>query len=541
MRERGTTILDWLDALVPGSFPGRPASWRVIQTHISVVIVTPTHAFKLKKPVRLPILDYTTVGLRLHQCSEEVRLNRRLCPKVYEGTCAVLARPDGKVVFDWLGWAAASDPEFADGTEHVVDHAVVMQVLPADRMLDVLLEHGAVTAADLAAVGAQLAHFHATCRSDDEVRRAGSPSRLAELAAANFRELRAMEGHGMPPDLLDALAQRTGRDFQAMLPLMVQRMAAGRVRECHGDVHARNVCMTTPPAIYDCIEFSLALRAMDTAAETAFLAMDLRYRGSPHLVGPFLEAHAETSGDREQFALMPVLVAYRAMVRAKVALLAAADPGIGASDRSSARRSALRHLHLAAAAAVEGTGRTWLVLCGPPASGKSSLAAELAERTGWTHLATDVVRKQLAGLAGTARGGAEHYTEDFTRKTYGELLARAALATSTVVLLDGNFPTVALRAMAAAAARPCGATVVVLHVDVDEATALHRATERAARGASVSDADAAVTARRRAQFVRPARDEGLEVLDLDGAQPATALADHVLAQLLRAGTFQPPQ
>lgn len=541
MRDRGTTILDWLDALVPASFPGRPAAWRVIQTHISVVILTPTHAFKLKKPVRLPILDYSTVGLRLHQCTEEVRLNRRLCPQVYEGTCAVLARPDGKVVFDWQGWAAASDPEFADGTEHVVDHAVVMQVLPADRMLDVLLEHGAVSAADLAAVGTRLAHFHATCRNDDEVRRAGSPSRLAELAAANFRELQAMEGHGMPVELLEALAQRTGRDFQAMLPLMVRRMAEGRVRECHGDVHARNVCMTTPPAIYDCIEFSLALRAMDTAAETAFLAMDLRHRGSPHLVAPFLEAHAAVSGDRGQFALMPVLVAYRAMVRAKVALLAAADAGIGASDRSSARRSALRHLHLAAAAAIEGGTRTWLVMCGPPASGKSTLAAELAERSGWTHLATDVVRKELAGLHGTERGSAEHYTSAFTERTYGELLARATAAEGTVVLLDGNFPTVALRAMAAAAARRCGATLVVLHVGVDEATALQRAAARAAGGASVSDADAAVTARRRAQFVRPTAGEGNEIVELDGAQHTTVLADHVLAQLLRAGTFQPPQ
>jgi predicted kinase len=181
------------------------------------------------------------------------------------------------------------------------------------------------------------------------------------------------------------------------------------------------------------------------------------------------------------------------------------------------------------------------VLCGPPASGKSSLAAELAERSGWAHFATDVVRKELAGLPGTARGSEEHYTSAFTEKTYGELLARAAAAPGTVVLLDGNFPTVALRAMAAAAARRCGATLIVLHVGVDEATALRRAAARAATGTSVSDADAAVTARRRAQFVQPTRDEGVEVLGLDGARPTTELADHVLAQLLRAGTFQPPQ
>lgn len=538
MRERGATILDWLHALVPASLPGAPASWRVVQTHISVVVITPTHAFKLKKPVRLPVLDYSTVGIRLHHCMEEVRLNRRLCPDVYQGTCAVLANADGKVVFDWLGWAASSDATFADGTEHVVDHAVVMQVLPADRMLDVLLEHGAVTAADMAAVGDRLARFHDECRADEQVRRAGAPSRLAALAAANFRELAAMGDHGMPGILLDALQERTGCDFVAMLPTMVQRMAQGRVRECHGDVHARNVCMTDPVAVYDCIEFSLDLRAMDTAAETAFLAMDLRYRGAPHLVQPFLDAHAAVSGDHGQFGLMPVLVAYRAMVRAKVAALAAADVGIGAQDRASARRSALRHLHLAAAAAVEGGGHQWVVLCGPPASGKSTLAAELAERCGWPHHATDAVRKDLAGLGPTERGAAQHYTEAFTGRTYAELLDRAGAEQGPVVLLDGNFPTVELRHVAATAARTRGARLLVVHLDVDETTALRRAAARAASGTSVSDADAAIAAQRRAAFVPPGAAEGHAVVRLDGTRPAGVNADELLAHLLRTGSFQ---
>jgi predicted kinase len=264
--------------------------------------------------------------------------------------------------------------------------------------------------------------------------------------------------------------------------------------------------------------------------------MDLRYRGASDLARVFVRTYAEARGDRELPALLPVLCNYRAMVRAKVAMLAAAERELPAADRDGARQSAWRHLMLAAAYAAEERGPRWIVVCGPPASGKSRLCAELAGAAHWPQLATDRVRKELAGVDPTARARAEHYTAEFSQRTYAELLARAAMLTrrgERVVLLDGNFPTPAHRTAAVAAARTAGAEVLTVHVDVDVDTAVARAAARAHDPANVSDADAAVTAARRARFVAPAANEVPRLLRVDGARPPRDHVPVVLLELLR--------
>ncbi|MBL8738926.1 MAG: AAA family ATPase, partial [Planctomycetes bacterium] len=207
-----------------------------------------------------------------------------------------------------------------------------------------------------------------------------------------------------------------------------------------------------------------------------------------------------------------------------------------AADRAGARGSAHRHLELAAALQFEANGPHWLVLCGPPASGKSSLANALHELAGWPHVATDVVRKQLAGLDPHEPARPEHYSEAFSRRTYAALHERAAAATAAgakVVLLDGNFPTPAHRAAVAAAARSSGAAPTFVHVAVDPATAATRAAARRRDPANVSDADPAVTAARHASFVPPLPAEGHAVLAVDGRRPVAAILPDLLADCLR--------
>jgi predicted kinase len=227
------------------------------------------------------------------------------------------------------------------------------------------------------------------------------------------------------------------------------------------------------------------------------------------------------------------------MVRAKVGTLAARDPALPDGDRRGARTSARNHVLLAAIAAAEGDGPRWLLLCGPPASGKSALAARLAAASGWPHLATDAVRKELAGVQPTARARTEHYSAAFSDRTYRELLARAQGATAggePGVLLDGNFPTAARRAQAMAAARSVGAVLLCLHVQVDAATARQRASARTGDPAAISDADASVAERLRAAFEPPSAAEGTSVLDLDGTRPIDELLEQVLVRLLVPGT-----
>jgi hypothetical protein len=290
--------------------------------------------------------------------------------------------------------------------------------------------------------------------------------------------------------------------------------------------------MTEPPTVYDCLEFAPAYRCGDVATENAFLAMDLRYRGAPELADVYLRTYAAATGDHEQQGLLPPLVCYRAMVRAKIAALAAAAPELPAADRAGARGSARAHLHLAAASAIEAHAPLWLVLCGPPASGKSALAAGLARDSGWPVLATDVVRKELAGLPPTTPARAEHYSAEFSDRTYRALCARAAANPSPVVLLDGNFPEPARRAEVAIAARARGARVLLLHVAVDAAIARTRIAARASDPAAVSDAGPAEFAALWARFRPPTAAEGAPLLQLDGASAPAALADAAFALLL---------
>jgi aminoglycoside phosphotransferase family enzyme/predicted kinase len=520
-------VLDWLEALRdPACYPHQAHDLEVLQTHISVVCLAGDFAYKLKKPVALPFLDCREPARREFYCREEVRLNRRLCPWVYLDVVPLLRTGRG------VRFGAAGERGDAP-VDAPIDWAVRMTRLPQARMLDVLLRQRAATAGEIERLAHTVAAFHAGAERSASVSATGSPEKLAALARANFTELAAIPGHGLDEALLAALAAQTGRDFEALLPALCARAGRGLVVDGHGDLHARNICMTDPPAVYDCVEFAPAFRCGDVATENAFLAMDLRYRGAPELAAVYLQAYADATGDREQQALLPPLVRYRALVRAKVAALAAAERELPAADRDGARGSARAHLRLAAATAIEAKAPLWLVLCGPPASGKSALATALARGSGWPVFATDVVRKELAGLPPTARAGAAHYTAAFSDRTYREVFARAAASVAPVAILDGNFADAARRAEARAAAQAHGRSLHVLHVAVDEVTARARVAARARDPAAVSDAGPAEFAALWARFAPPTAAEGIAFDRVDGALAPEALADAAFARLLQ--------
>lgn len=509
----------------PACYPDAPATVQILQTHLSVVCLAGDLVYKLKKAVHLPFVDFSTLAVRRATCREEVRLNRRLCPDTYLG-CASLRRRSGALRF-----AATGDDEGEDD----LDVAVVMRRLPAERMLDVLVRERAVGADEIEGLARHVAAFHARADRGPTVLAAGDPARLAGFAAANFRELRTIVDHGLPVALLDKLEAATTRRFSALLAVLRARAARGLVVDGHGDLHARNVCMTVPPTVYDCIEFEPAFRCGDVATDNAFLAMDLRYRGAPNLAAAYTRAYVAASGDLQQPTVLPDLVAYRAMVRAKVAAFAAAQPELDAVDRAAARQSALRHLMLAAAVLAETAGPAWLVVCGPPASGKSRLCTTLAEVAQWPRIATDIVRKELAGIRPTERGPASIYTPDFTRRTYEAVRTRARTATvegARVVTLDGNFPVPELRAAAAEAARDAGAGILIVHVDVAADVAARRAEARARDPSSVSDAGPEQLKALRERFVAPTSAEGSPMIRVDGGGHVDDAVARVLTTLL---------
>lgn len=511
----------------PACYPNAPRAVTIVQTHISIVCLADELVFKLKKPVRLPFLDFSTLERRRTVCRDEVRLNRRLCPDVYLGTAA-LRRAGGALRF-----AAVGDDESADD----LDVAVVMRRLPDERMLDQLLASGSVGVDEARQLAVTLADFHASCDRGARVRELGSPERLAALSSDNFAALRNAPESAVDRTLLAAVEAAAADAMVRQQPLLERRAAQGRVVDGHGDLHARNICMLSPPQIYDCLEFDAGLRCGDVANEVAFLCMDLRYRGASHLAQAFVDAYALASGDQELRQLLPTMVAYRAMVRCKVSAIAMTEAELGAAAQSAAQQSARRHLQLAAASLVEAGGVRWLVLCGPPGSGKSALAAMLHAVAAWPVVSTDLLRKELAGLGPTDRLGPEGYTADFSARTYGELLARARAATAagaSVVVLDGNFATPDMRSQAAAAARQAGAEPIVLWIDVPPSVGLERVRVRMADPERISDAGPEQHARLLARFVPPTPQEGNCLARVEGDRPPSACLDAALAALLRS-------
>lgn len=502
----------------PAIYPERPDEVEILQTHLSVVVLSGDRAYKFKKAIRLPFADFSSLEKRRHFCEEEVRLNRRLCPEIYEGVVALRQDRTGQMVFDGAG--------------EIVDYAVRMRRMPQDKMMDVLLGQDAVSRHEVEAIARQVVAFHEEAERGGEVSSWGDPEKLSEFAFANFEETRGL----FPEALHSALEVRTRRDFARHLPQLKERAEAGFVVDGHGDLHARNICLLDPPAIYDCIEFNPSFRCGDVATEHAFLAMDLRYRGHPELAKAYLDTVIGENGDERMREILPLLIRYRAMVRAKVSAIAAGERELSEEARADSAASARSYLHLAAASAIDEDGPWWLIFCGLPASGKSSVAEALHEASGqaWPVLASDRLRKELAGVAPTEPLPGAFYSAEFSRRTYGELRARAKAATgsSSVVVLDANFREREERRLARVSAQEAGARLAILCVKADEKKVVQRLARREDDSHSVSDADRAVYEKLKSQFEAPMEEEADLLLHVPGDVDPRIAIDEILSSLI---------
>ncbi len=402
--------------LEPGFYPHRPERVELRETHASWVFLAGDLAYKVKKPVRFPFLDYGTLERRRLMCREEVRVNRSLAPDYYLGVGSV-ARRDGR-----LALAPEDDPG-------AIEYVVEMRTIPEGLTLDRLAEEGALNEAQIDAVAQRLAEFHgeAPPLGDPELR----VSQLLGALAENLETLRSAGPPAIPEARLLAAERFTEAYLQGGRGRLEQRARAGLARDGHGDLRAEHVILTDPVQIFDRVEFDPALRQTDVAADLAFLVMDLGRLGCWAHSRRLVVAYREAGGDPGDEGLISFLAAYRAWVRAKVACLRAAERGIDPAEAQSAREQA-RELHaLGHRFAWQARLPFVLFVCGVAASGKTTLARELAALSGLPQISSDVIRKRLAGLAPTERAGPGRYTEEFNRRTYlelGESAARAVAA-----------------------------------------------------------------------------------------------------------------
>jgi uncharacterized protein len=420
----------------PAAYPCPVARVEVRHTHISVVFLAGSYAYKVKKPVNFGFLDFSSLEQRRHFCEEEVRLNRRLAPEVYLGVVPVTQ--DGNAVR-------------VEGSGDIVEGAVKMQRLPEGATLQSRLAHGEVTPGVVEALARRLAAFHATARSGETVAAWAHFDPVARNARDNFDQSAGQVGLTVSRSVFERLRARTEEALAGLQPLIAARAARGVPRDTHGDLHLDHVYYLPdrqPPAdllIVDCIEFAERFRCADPVADIAFLVMDFLFHRRADLATVFVNAYFQAAADDEGRLLLPFYISYRAAVRGKVDGLELAEREVPAEERDRALTRARGHWLLALSQLEEPRNRPCLVLvAGLPGTGKSTLGQHLATRAGFRVLRSDEIRKELAGVPATEAPPALRevlYTTAWTDRTYAECLRRAeaVLFAGERVLVDANF------------------------------------------------------------------------------------------------------
>jgi len=342
LRERlsGETRMDQLSLpqyirylLEPASYPHPVQRVRLVQTHVSYLLFAGDFVYKWKKPVNFGFLDFSTLEQRRYFCEEEVRLNRRLCADMYLGVVR-LARGNGGLALD--------------GDGECLEYGVKMRRLPGERMMDRMIAAKTVRKEHLDRVIDQLVPFYAaTAEMTGGSSGYGSVAAVGKTIRDNFAETRRFVGSPALASGRFARIREYAEAFLAKEDVFRQRKAAGRIRDCHGDLHSANICLTEPVHIFDCLEFNESLRCTDVAADVAFLAMDLDFHDLRGLGAHFVDRFIDRSGDAGLFGVLDFYKCYRAFVRGKIGLLTAADPGVGREGAAAALSAAKRYFRLA--------------------------------------------------------------------------------------------------------------------------------------------------------------------------------------------------
>jgi len=462
----------------PASYPHRPRELRELHTHGSLVFVVPPFVYKIKKPVDLGFLDFSSLEKRRYFCEREVELNSRLSPGVYLGVESI-TREDGGFAFG--------------GSGPVVEYAVKMRQLPHEGFLDARIKAGTAGEAELERVARMLAEFYQKQVPTPEIEAWGSVEKLRVNTDENFSQTEAFVGKTISRAAFEAIREFTNAFYEQKRPLFEKRVSDGWIRDCHGDLHLDHVHVTDDELhIYDCIEFNDRFRYLDVACDVAFLAMDLDYHGRPDLGRFFVRRMAEFSGDAEMIRLMDFYQCYRAYVRGKVESFHTVSEIADDRERAAAARNARRYFKLALRYAVCGPHPLALVFMGRVASGKSTLARAISQELGWRIVSSDEVRKTLARVPlherGDVKSRASLYAPGMTDLTYDTMIreAQGALDHGHGVVLDATFATRSSRDHLREALGDSNVKWTI--AEVDEATARERLRDRDERDDVVSDA-----------------------------------------------------
>ncbi|QDO95863.1 AAA family ATPase [Ferrovibrio terrae] len=440
---------------------------QVAETHVSRIFLSGDRAWKLKKALTLPYLDFATLQQRRAACEREVELNRRTAPELYLGCRAVCRDASGQLSFVGQG-----EP---------VEWLIEMRRFPSDATFDHLAAAGKLGAALIEMLADTIAAFHAQAETVD----AEATDTVTRTLAFNDAAFERRAPDCLSDAELAAFRAALQTEFERQRPLLATRKAAGRMRHGHGDLHLRNIALIEDrPTLFDCLEFDDGLAEIDTLYDLAFLLMDLLHHGCTDLANRALNRYLEASGDYDGLPLLPLYVALRAAIRCHIAAMTPAG-----------RQDARGYLALAQRA-LRSEGARLVAVGGYSGTGKTTVARELAAALGgypWgaVVLRSDVLRKQLQGRALTQRLPPESYTAEASRQTYAALLdgAERLLQAGSSVVLDAVFGRLDERAAVAAAAKSCSVAFGGLWLEAPREVLIRRV---AGREGDASDATAAV-------------------------------------------------
>lgn len=459
-----------IDALLdPAHYPHPAKTVRLLETHISWVLLAGRYVYKIKKPVDLGFLDFTELSKRRFYCQEEIRLNRRLAPTLYLDVVSI--------------GGSLQQPVF--GAEPAFEYAVRMRRFSNAKLLDRLATQDRLTSQHIDHLAKTLVCFHEGLPPADPTSAYGTPEAIAAAAEHNFQNVAALLGD---TEALTDLQTASDLEYQRCLPLFEHRRLAGFIRECHGDLHLGNIVLLKDvPVAFDGIEFEPKLRWIDVMNDIAFLIMDLQYRGRADLAFRFLNGYLELSGDYHGLGVLRFYLGYRAMVRAKVTAIRASQGDAPVMDECG------RYLTLARDSLTKGKPAL-IITHGLPGCGKTTVSQVALERLRAIRIRSDIERKRLFGLAAHESSGGVIYDPEATQQTYARLknLARELLEAGYPVIVDAAFLKHEERRTFRALACEMDVPFAILSIQTEPALLRQRIQQRQRLGNDASEADLAV-------------------------------------------------
>ncbi|MCW6035343.1 AAA family ATPase [Spirulina subsalsa FACHB-351] len=404
----------------------------VMQTHTSCVFLTGEYAYKVKKPVNFGFLDYSTLEKRQHFLGAELDMNQETAPDLY---------------LEVLPLTQDGEKLAIEGSGEVVDYALKMRQFPQSVLFSEMLEQGELSPQHIIELGQVVAEFHKTSKTNPYIDRFGEVEQIKQAVDENYQQTESYIGTAQSLEQFKNTKAFTDQFFATQGELFKQRQKAGKIRECHGDLHLRNICFWQGKVqLFDRIEFNEPFRFVDTFYDVAFAIMDLDARGRKDLGNLFLNTYLEVTADWEGLQVLPLYLSRQAYVRAKVTSFLLNDPNIPESEREKALETAKKYYKLADDYTKAKPGQL-ILMSGLSGAGKTTVARHIAQGLQGIHLRSDAVRKHLAGIALNERGSDDLYTPEMNQKTY-ERLAEVGIYLANLgysVVLDAKYDRLAWR------------------------------------------------------------------------------------------------